>query len=286
MTLMFHILHKKPMTYMLKSCDTDTDSISPRQLEFLKKELHTKRTIATLRILLLLAFLLLWELTSKYGMIDSFFFSSPSKVFASFLFSIKEKQLFMHVSISLLETLVSFLLIMLFSLLTASVLWRFDMISKILEPLLVLLNSLPKSALAPLIIVWLGTGIKTIGVCGISVAIFGCSINLYTAFLSVEPEKQKLITILGGKKRHIFTMVILPSNLGTIVSNMKVNIGLALVGVMIGEFLAAKRGLGYLIIYSSQVFELDLLILCIVILCIIAVILYQTIHFVEKKICA
>lgn len=188
----------------------------------------------------------------------------------------------MHIGISIMETLLSFLFIMLLSLLTASLLWHFEMLSSILEPVLVLLNSLPKSALAPLIIVWLGTGPKTIILCGLSVAIFGCIINLYTSFLTTDTEKQKLIRILGGKKRHIFTMVVLPSNIPTIFSNMKVNIGLSLVGVMIGEFLAARRGLGYLIIYSSQVFELDLLILCIVLLCITAILLYQSIQLLEK----
>lgn len=260
-------------------------SVSRQQSNYIRKEQKRRLTIAVLRILILIGFLLLWEISARAGLIDSFFFSSPSKVCACFLFTLKENHLLMHIGISLLETLLSFLLITVFALLVASLLWRFQLISAILEPVLVLLNSLPKSALAPLIIVWLGTGMKTIVVCGLSVAIFGCIINLYTSFQSADPEKQKLIKILGGKKRHIFTMVILPSNIPTIVSNMKVNIGLALVGVMIGEFLAARRGLGYLIIYASQVFELDLLITCILILCIIAIALYQAIHLIEKRIC-
>lgn len=260
-------------------------SVSRQQSNYIRREQKRRLTIAVLRILILIGFLLLWEISARAGLIDSFFFSSPSKVCACFLFTLKENHLLMHIGISLLETLLSFLLITVFALLVASLLWRFQLISAILEPVLVLLNSLPKSALAPLIIVWLGTGMKTIVVCGLSVAIFGCIINLYTSFQSADPEKQKLIKILGGKKRHIFTMVILPSNIPTIVSNMKVNIGLALVGVMIGEFLAARRGLGYLIIYASQVFELDLLITCILILCIIAIALYQAIHLIEKRIC-
>ncbi len=117
------------------------------------------------------------------------------------------------------------------------------------------LNSLPKSALAPLFIVWLGTGINTIIVAGISVAVFGSVINLYTGFRQVDEEKIKLIYTLGGSKRDAFCKVVLPGSVPTLLSNMKVNIGLALVGVIIGEFLAARRGLGYLIIYGSQVFR-------------------------------
>lgn len=261
------------------------EKLSSRQLQYLHKQARKRTAIRFFRIVILVAFLCIWELTSRYGVIDSFFFSSPSQLVSCFSFMTRENNLFMHIGISLLETLLSFLFIMVISILTASLLWRFEFLASILEPVLVTLNSLPKSALAPLIIVWLGTGMKTIIIAGISVAVFGCIINLYTCFQNTDKEKQKLIYILGGKKHHVFSMVILPAGIPTIISNMKVNIGLALVGVMIGEFLAAKQGLGYLIIYASQVFKLDWLILCIIILCLIAIALYETIHILEKKIC-
>ena len=169
------------------------------------------------------------------------------------------------------------------SILIAILLLSFNTLSKITEPYLVILNSLPKSALAPLIIVWLGTGSKTIIVAGISVAVFGSIINLYTGFLQVDKEKLKLIRTLGGNKKDELLKVIVPSSVPIIISNMKVNIGLSLVGVIIGEFLAARQGLGYLIIYGSQIFQLDLLILSIIILCVIALMLYKSIDFVEKR---
>ncbi|MBQ8527763.1 MAG: ABC transporter permease [Lachnospiraceae bacterium] len=264
---------------------TQSSRLSDRQIQYLQKQKLKKRIIQLARILLLLSFLFFWELASRHEIIDSFFFSSPSKLWFCFLWMIREQSLFTHIGISLIETLLSFLFIMLFSVVTASLLWRYEYAAKVLEPVLVILNSLPKSALAPLIIVWLGTGMKTIIIAGISVALFGCIINLYTCFKNTDPEKQKLIYILGGKKHHVFSKVILPAGIPTIISNMKVNIGLALVGVMIGEFLAAKQGLGYLIIYASQVFKLDWLILCILILCIIAIGLYEILHLIEKKIC-
>lgn len=263
----------------------NNSQMSLLQIQYLKKQKTKKRIIQFLRIFLLAAFLLLWEFSSRKEIIDSFFFSSPTKLWDCFLSMIREQALFSHIGISMLETLMSFLFIMLISVISASLLWRYEYAAKVLEPVLVILNSLPKSALAPLIIVWLGTGIKTIIIAGISVALFGCIINLYTCFQNTDPDKQKLIYILGGKKHHVFTKVILPSGIPTIISNMKVNIGLALVGVMIGEFLAAKQGLGYLIIYASQVFKLDWLILCIIILCLIAIGLYEILHFVERKIC-
>lgn len=259
-------------------------SQSEKQLLFEKQYWFKKRCILFGRLLLILLFLILWEFCSDKKIIDPFFFSAPSRMLSCFWEMSHTRQLFSHITISLFETIISFLTITILSIMIAAILWRFEICSSLLEPLLILLNSLPKSALAPLIIVWFGTGMKTIILCGISVAIFGCIINLYSAFSNADKEKQKLITLLGGNKKQIFLYVVLPSNVETILSNMKVNIGLSLVGVMIGEFLAAKRGLGYLIIYSSQVFELDLLILCIFILCMIAVILYQSLQLIEKMI--
>ena len=155
------------------------------------------------------------------------------------------------------ETIVSFLLVIMISVLVAVALWFSVKLSEILDPYLVVLNSLPKSALAPLLIVWLGADKATIIVAGMSVAIFGSILNLYTSFTTVDAGKIKLIYTMRGNRFQALTKVVLPSSLPAIISNMKVNIGLCLVGVIIGEFLAAKNGLGYLIIYSSQVFTCE-----------------------------
>ena len=256
--------------------------ISPEQTQYIKQMKLQSFLIMLSRFLLLLSFLALWEISSTLGWIDSFFFSSPSAIVALFIDMCKDFEIIRHIGITLLETLVSFLAVTLLSILFAILLICLPKVSKVLEPFLVILNSLPKSALAPLIIVWLGTGMKTIIIAGMSVAIFGSIINMYTGFTQVEAEKIKLIYTLGGTKKDTLFKVIIPSSVPIIVSNMKVNIGLALVGVIIGEFLAARQGLGYLIIYGSQVFQLDLLIMSIIILCLIAVGLYQVIQILEK----
>lgn len=251
---------------------------------------HRKRhnSICFLRILILLLFLGIWELCTDMKIIDGFFFSSPSRVVTCFIDMLVSGNLFLHLGATLLETVLSFLLVVFFGILTASLLWFSNGISEILEPYLVVLNSLPKSALAPLFIVWLGTGMKTIIVAGISVAVFGCIISLYTGFRQIDEEKIKLIYTLGGNKWCVYRKVILPGSIPTILSVMKVNIGLSLVGVIIGEFLAARRGLGYLIIYGSQVFQLNMVITSILILCIIAMGLYKIIqkleHYHKRKI--
>ncbi|MCM1160940.1 MAG: ABC transporter permease [Roseburia sp.] len=270
--------------YDLYACDIPTAELeaSEFQRNYISKIKAYKRHIIFARIFILAAFLFLWEYAVSAKWIDAFFFSSPSRIVSCFLSMAKDFTIFRHIGITLFETIASFLLVILISLLVTIILWYFKKLSEIVEPFLVVLNSLPKSALAPLFIVWLGSGIPTIIVAGISVAIFGSIINLYTGFHQVDEDKIKLIHTLGGTKWHVLTKVVIPSNLPTILSNMKVNIGLSLVGVVIGEFIGAREGLGYLIIYGSQVFKLDWVIMSIVILCLVAVSLYQGITLIEK----
>ena len=228
---------------------------SPAQKQYLLRVKREKNLIRVSRILLFLGFLILWEVSARFGWIDSFIFSSPSEIWITFLKMLKDQSLFTHIGITLAETLVSFVFTVLLGIGTAVLLWTCPRLSHVLEPYLVVLNSLPKSALAPLLIVWLGANIRTIIVAGISVAIFGSIINLYTGFREVDPEKQKLIQTLGGSKKDELTKIVLPSSVPLILSIMKVNIGLCLVGVIIGEFIGARQGLGYLIIYGSQTFN-------------------------------
>lgn len=227
---------------------------SKEQLEFLRRQKRDRLQIRSIQWFIFIGFLILWELSAKEEWINSFIFCSPSILAKCFWEMLCEGALFMHVGITLLETLVSFAVVILGSIFIAILLWWNPKLSKILEPYLVILNSLPKSALAPILIVWLGSNYKTIIVCAISVAVFGSILNIYTGFITVEPDKLKLIKTLGGSRLDCLRLVVIPSSLENILSVMKVNIGLCLVGVIIGEFLAARAGLGYLIIYGSQVF--------------------------------
>ena len=258
--------------------------ISRQQKQYLARQKKEKNIILAARTLLFVLFMGLWEISSDLGWIDSFIFSSPSLIAETFLSMCRDQSLFAHIAVTLAETLVSFFFVVILGVGTAVLLWCSRRIARILEPCLVVLNSLPKSALAPLLIVWLGATSKTIIIAGMSVAIFGSILNLYTAFINVDQEKIKLIYTLHGNRRHALTKVVLPSSVPAIISNMKVNIGLCLVGVIIGEFLAAKSGLGYLIIYSSQVFKMDWLLMSIILLCIMAMGLYALINVVEKRV--
>ncbi|MCI8889493.1 MAG: ABC transporter permease [Hungatella sp.] len=253
------------------------------QQEFLEKERYHKTKVCICRVMLLVLLLALWELCASLQIIDAFIFSSPTRIWSCFVKMAGDGTIFLHIGVTLWETLISFLLVVTVGVTAAVALWASRSLAEILEPYLVMLNSLPKSALAPLLIVWLGNNMKTIIVAAVSVAVFGSILTLHTGFAQTDPDKIRLIRSLGGGKRDILFKVLIPSSVPLIVSNMKVNVGLCLVGVIIGEFLSAKAGLGYLIIYASQVFKMDLLVMSIVILSILSMALYQVIAEAEKR---
>lgn len=259
------------------------NDLSATQISYIQKHKHHVIKVRILRVLILILFLLLWEICAATELIDPFIFSSPSRVILCFLDMLHSNQLTLHIGITLFETIASFFIVIGCTLLFATLLWLSKSVSETLEPYLIVLNSLPKSALAPLLIVWLGGSYKTIIVTGISVAVFGSILSLYHAFMNADKEEMLLIRTLGGNRRDILLKIMLPGNIPTLLSIMKVNIGLCLVGVIIGEFIAAKQGLGYLIIYGSQVFKLDWVILSIILLCLIALLLYQIISRLEKR---
>lgn len=257
-------------------------NISTQRQLYLTKLRRYHITITIIRFLILIGLIAAWEISTRTGLLNPFIFSSPSRIVNTFIIMARDGSIFVHIWTTLYETFLSFFLIIAVGLGAAILLWLWRGLSDCLEPYLIILNSLPKSALAPMIIVWLGNNIKAIIITAISVAIFGMIINIYTGFLETDKDKITLIKTLGGTKWDILTKLILPGSKKIIISNTKVNIGLCLVGVIIGEFLAASRGLGYLIIYGSQVFKMTYVSMSIVILCIISTLLFKLVDILEK----
>ncbi|MDD6212961.1 MAG: ABC transporter permease [Clostridiales bacterium] len=247
------------------------------------QQIRRKQIIRLCRWALLLLFLILWEGSVQIGWLNDFIFSSPLRIIHTFLSMIADGSIFRHIGYTLGETILGFLLVTGISLTAALFLWRFQSAAEVLEPCLVTLNSLPKSALAPLLIVWLGNNAKTIIVAAVSIAVFGSILSLLAGFRETDRDKILLIQSLGGTSRDVMKLILLPGSLPMIIGNMKVNIGLCLIGVIIGEMLVCRNGLGYLIIYGSQVFKLDYILMSIVILCMIALCLYRIIGILEKK---
>lgn len=259
-----------------------TNNLSKEQQFYIKKTRQHKHLVLFFQIFIFAFFIILWEISSHNGIINTFIFSSPSRMLLACQELFLTGDLLKHIGITLAETFGSFFLVASISLLIAILLWWNTTLSEIFEPYFVILNSLPKSAMAPIFIVWLGNNMKTIIITAISVAIFGSILNLFTSFQTTDPDKLKLIYTLHGNRLDCLTKVILPINLPAILSILKVDIGLCLIGVVIGEFLAARKGLGYLIIYGSQVFKMDWVMLSIALLCLIAALLYGILNRLEK----
>ncbi|MBS4534743.1 ABC transporter permease [Clostridium sp. D2Q-14] len=250
---------------------------------YIKSIKKRKRYIKTTQWLILILFFGIWEMLARCQIIDIFLTSYPSEMFDLFINFVKNGTLFEHLGISLMENVVGFLGGTILGIIIAILLWWSDFISKVLDPYLVVLNSLPKTALAPIIIIWVGAGYSGIIVTAISVSIVVTIMNVYNGFKEVDIDKIKMLQTFGATKFQILKKVILPSSVPAMINSLKINIGLSWVGVIVGEFLVSRAGIGYLIVYGGQVFQLDLVMMSVLVLAIIAALMYQGVALIEKK---
>lgn len=236
--------------------DSKKPLISKEQTAFLAHIRRRKWAVLCLQVFLLVAFFLLWEVAANQGWIDPFIFSQPTRMIASAEEMLADGTLWIHIGTTLWETIAGFLLGTILGTLTAVLLWWNRFISDVAEPYLVVLNSLPKTALAPIIIVWFGNNQSSIILVALLTSVVVTILSVLNGFLQVDEEKIKLIRIFGGTKRQVLTKVVFPSNVPCILNALKINVGLSFVGVIVGEFLVAQNGLGFLITYNSQTFKL------------------------------
>lgn len=257
--------------------------ISDEHRQYLKKIKNYSRKIVITQIAILVLFFALWELLADYKLIDPFLTSSPSRMLKSLVEIYKEDGLFKHIWITCYETILGFLLGTIMGTLIAIILWWSDFISKVLEPYLVVLNALPKVALAPIIIFWVGNGMKAIVIIALLISIVVTIITVLSGFQEVDEDKIKLLKTFGASKMQILTHLIIPASIPTLVSALKINVGLSWVGVIMGEFLVAKEGLGFLIVYGGQISQLDMVMMSIIILSVIAYVMYAVVTVIEKS---
>lgn len=232
---------------------------------------------------LIIAFIALWQLLVDLKVLNNFISSSPVDIVKTVMNLIKGNNLFNHVLITVFETLISFVLGTVIGIVMASILWWNKFLARVLDPYLTVLNSLPKVALGPILIIWIGANMKSIIVMALLISVFITIINVYNGFNSTDENRLTLFKSLGASKRQTFFKLILPGSFNTIISSLKISISMSLVGVIMGELLVSKEGLGYLIMYGSQVFNLNLVMASIVILCVVAFILYYLVLWIEKK---
>lgn len=250
--------------------------------KFIRKERTKSFFTVFSRVTLLILILALWELSARLNWADPFITSSPSRVITKIYDLYASGSLFSHIWTTLSETLLAFALSTAIGMVIAVILYLISPIRRVLEPYLVVLNSLPKIALGPLIIVWVGVGTSAIVTMGIMICVVITTINLLNAYIDVSSEKIMLLRSMGANKFQIMTRLVFPATTSNLISTLKINLGMAWVGVIMGEYLSSRAGLGYLLVYGGQVFDLDLVMSSIVILCLLSALMYAFIAIIEK----
>lgn len=249
---------------------------------YLKRIKRNNILVLVTQILLIVLFFVIWQYLADKGKVNTFLVSSPNKVFNTIIDLTKKGELFKHISRTIYEIIISFILGNLIGLVFASILWFNKFLSKVFEPFLNIFNSLPKVALGPLIIVCFGANLKSIIIMSLLISSIISIINIHNAFKTTDLNKIKIVKIMGGNKIDIYRRVVLPSNIPNIIESFKINVSMCFIGVIMGEFLVSKEGIGYLIIYGSQVFNMNLVITGIVLLVILTIILYYLVNLLEK----
>ncbi len=258
--------------------------MSNEHIIYLKKQKRRKLIVRITQILIISIILFIWQFAANKGLINTFISSSPEKITKTIIKLYKDGSLFHHVWITFYEVIISFLLGTSLGIIIATILWRFNFLFKVIDPYLTILNSMPKVSLGPIIIIIAGAGTKSIIIMALFISVIITIIDMHQAFKETDQNKIRLLKSFKASPSQIFFKLILPSNFNNLINIFKVNIGLVFIGVIMGEFLVSKAGIGYLIMYGSQVFNLNLVMTGIILLAIMASLMYYMIVALEKKI--
>ena len=234
------------------------------------------------RFAILLFFLLIWELSAQFEWVNPFITSSPSRIAKTIAELYTNGSLFHHLGTTLWETLAGFAIAVVLGYSIALLLWWSEAFRRISEPYFVVLNALPKIALGPLIIIWCGTGSSAIVFMTILIGLIVAILNMLNGFMATDENKLLLLKSMGATKLQILTKLVIPSSLPNFISMLKINVGMAWIGSIMGEYIVSKAGIGYLIVYGGQVFKLDLVMSAVFILCVLAAAMYALVALLER----
>lgn len=257
--------------------------MSPNQKKYLYKKKKEKILVIFFQITIIVFLIGIWEFLATNGYINEFIFSKPSNILKTIINLYKNFNLINHIFTTLYEVIIAFVLGIFLGFLIALLLYNFKLLAKIIEPFLTMLNSLPKVALGPIIIIWVGANLKSIIVMALLINLIISIITIYNGFIQTDKNKIKLLESFNANKLDIIKKLVIPNSLVTIISSLKLNISMSLIGVIMGEFLVSKSGIGYLIIYGTQIFNLNIVMSGVIILIIISYILYKIISIIENK---
>lgn len=267
---------------MSMSVNSSTLAVSKEHMEYLKERKLYRWKVVITQLFLFIGLIILWEIAARAKWVDSFITSQPTKIIETIISLYQEGELYHHIFITVVETIIGFISGTVLGTGVAVILWWSDFISEVLDPYLVVLNALPKIALGPILIVWIGNGPPAIIAMALLISLVVTILGVYSGFSQVDGDKVKLLKTFGATKLQILQKVILPASVPTIIAALKINVGLSWVGVIVGEFLVSKAGLGYLIVYGGQVFKLDLVMASVIILAVAAALMYQAVVYLES----
>ncbi|MBI3091231.1 MAG: ABC transporter permease [Candidatus Tectomicrobia bacterium] len=250
---------------------------------YLRRLRRRNRAVLLTQAGIFVGFLIIWEVAARLGLINPFITSQPLKILRTFLDLLGDGSLYQHVWATLVETIVAFVIGTLLGLLTATVLWWSEFLARVFDPYIVVANSIPKIALGPVFIVWLGFGPAAILGVALTISVIVSILMIAAGFNEVSPEKIKLLRTFGASKWQVLQKVVLPGSMPAIIGALKTNIGLTWIGVIVGEFLVSKRGLGYLIIYGGHLFNLHLVMTSIAVLSVLATAMYLVVSLLERR---
>ncbi|HEX6594477.1 MAG TPA: ABC transporter permease [Bacillota bacterium] len=233
------------------------------------------------QIIILIGFFSIWETASHLYWIDPLLFSSPSKIMSLLHERFVNGTMIGHIVATLFETVLGFVIGTIAGIILATFLWFSPRLSKVMDPYLVILNAMPKVALGPIIIVAFGPGYISIIAMGAMISVIITTLVVYSSFKEVDPNYVKVLQSFGATRWQCFKESIFPATLPTMISTLKVNVGLSWVGVIVGEFLVSKRGLGYLIVYGFQVFDFTLVMSSLLLIAILAAMMYKIVESLE-----
>jgi NitT/TauT family transport system permease protein len=256
---------------------------SQQYLDFLKRTQRGRQLIVASQIGLLLLFFGLWELLPRMHIINPMLVSYPSALWPTFLELLKTGNLLHHTWATVYATIIGFTLSMVIGVVMAAALWWSEFIYKVLDPFLVVANAMPKIAFVPIFYIWLGSEYSIFGM-AVAIAVFVTIMIVFAGFRGIDANKIKLANTFGATRWQVLRKVILPGSVPTLIAALKMNIGLALVGVVVGEFQSANAGLGFLIINGSQIFKMNIVMTSITVLAIISSVMYLAIYYLEAAV--
>jgi NitT/TauT family transport system permease protein len=255
---------------------------APRRREK-KPIINTMAGRAVVQAIAVAAFLLIWELGARTGLVSPFLVGSPVQIFNALVRAAQTGALFVDTGYTLFAAILGFVLGTAAGSVLGLALWYSPFVARVIEPFIVSINSVPKIAFAPIVVLWFGTGLVSKVALAVSLTAIIALVAAYEAAKEADPDLQALLLTLGGNKNDVFYKVVVPSTLPYIIATFRINVGFGLVGAVVGEFISSEKGLGHMIFTASSLYDLNSVWAGLFMLMIIGFALYFAIDKIERS---